>query len=120
MKKKKRSKLVFIPLIVMSVVLSYIIVTGIDSLYDMDACKNEFVDMIGSYDFQEKNNVFWRFDSAFANDDFWIINSGENIRCTVFWIGWINNDINTEDLMAKTDFISGHLTEENIIQSKYW
>lgn len=71
-----------------------------DAQQDTKTCGDEFSNISGVKAFQ-----------AYANDDFWTMNNGKNINCTVFW---------SDGYLTHTSFASGSLTKQMVEDSKYW
>jgi len=80
--------------------LIYQIAIWEDSGRDRQVCGNEFANISGVNSYE-----------SYANNDFWKINNGRNIHCTVFWTG---------KYLTHVDFISGTLTKGMIDNSIYW
>jgi len=95
--------LIFFKLGILISVLAIIFLIGIliDSTVDRNTCRDEFAKLYSQ-----------PVNGAFANDDFWQLNFGQNIDCSVFWI--------EDGRMALVDFKSGDLTEANILNEIYW
>ena len=89
--------IILIPLLAL---LIYQIGIGMDSQRDLQVCGNEFSNISGIKSYE-----------TYANDDFWKINNGKDIHCTVFW---------NERFLTSVDFISGTLTKETVDKAKYW
>lgn len=98
-KKNKPGKIRILMLAVCLIALAYMISIFFDSQNDMKVCFDEFQAVTGIIP-----------DSAFANDNFWVLNFGKNINCDVFW--YENDDFNF------VPFHSGNFTIERYLRWK--
>jgi len=78
------------------------VIIFVDNLNDSHVCQSEF----------ERVSGLSGYVSAYANDDFFFLNFGHHIECTVFWEedGYISNVV----------FFNGHLTPTLIQLNRYW
>lgn len=90
-----------IALIIIFGVVVYLGAIGLDSEADTAKCWSEFSKMAGNVS----------PSSTFANDDFWVLNMGRKINCTVFWYDRF--------CLTHTNFESGTLTEAQVASSRY-
>ena len=97
--KIKPRKISILMLAVCLIALAYMVSILFDSFNDMAVCKNEFQAIIGIIP-----------DSAFANNDYWVLNFGKDINCDVFWYEGSHFNF--------IAFKSGALTLEKYLESK--
>jgi hypothetical protein len=78
-----------------------------DHIKDIYTCREEFSSAIA-----QTGIPSYKIESFYANEDWWIINNGLNIRCSVFWMegNWLTS----------VEFTNGSLTPQDILKERYW
>jgi hypothetical protein len=104
MKTKEKSKIPLGLSIMILCVLSAVAISMGALLLDSQADRAKC-----STDFEKMTNI--TNEMAFANDDFYTLNLGQRIKCTVFWMD--------KYCLTETDFISGTLTQAQVDSSRY-
>jgi hypothetical protein len=79
----------------------------IDSFNDVRVCKDEFVRITPLMLIGERVRIV----DVFANSDYFNLNLGQNIYCSVYWKG---------TYLTHVDFFSEELTIGDILNSIYW
>ncbi len=100
------------------IVIILLVLVLLDSVNDRRVCKNEFQDTVDYFnEFQScqdgsKDVYDIKAGNVYANDDFFVINFGQNVDCSAYWDedGWHTG----------VEYRHGTLNIDKIHAERYW